>query len=213
MVTSIRVAVVDDHPLFREGVAHTLERSNTVRIVGQGETADDAIRIAQTENPDIMLLDVSMPGSGLKAADTIARACPNIKIVMLTVSESEDHVHQALASGARGYILKGTSGNELVSTLRLIARGEHYVTPTLAARVLVTAQRSPRTAAPDEPFPELTRREEQILDRVASGLTNREIAKSLQIGEKTVKHYMTSIMQKLRVRNRVEAALAFRKRG
>lgn len=213
MPPSIRVAVVDDHPLFREGVAHTLERSNLLSIVGQGETADDAIRIAETESPDIMLLDVSMPGSGLAAADTISRNWPNVKIVMLTVSESEDHVHQALASGARGYILKGTSSTELVDTLRLIARGEHYVTPTLAARVLVTARRTSKAAAREEPFPDLTRREEQILDRVASGLTNREIAKSLEIGEKTVKHYMTSIMQKLRVRNRVEAALAFRKRS
>jgi DNA-binding NarL/FixJ family response regulator len=212
MPPSIRVAVVDDHPLFREGVAHTLERSNLLSIVGQGETADDAIRIAETESPDIMLLDVSMPGSGLAAADTISRNWPNVKIVMLTVSESEDHVQQALASGARGYILKGTSSTELVDTLRLIARGEHYVTPTLAARVLVTAQRVAKVPAKEEAFPDLTRREEQILDRVANGLTNREIAKSLEIGEKTVKHYMTSIMQKLRVRNRVEAALAFRKR-
>jgi two-component system nitrate/nitrite response regulator NarL len=213
MAPSIRVAVVDDHPLFREGVAHTLERSNLLSIVGQGETADDAIRIAQTESPDIMLLDVSMPGSGLAAADTISRNWPNVKIVMLTVSESEDHVQQALASGARGYILKGTSSTELVDTLRLIARGEHYVTPTLAARVLATVRRASKVPAQEEPFPDLTRREEQILDRVASGLTNREIAKSLEIGEKTVKHYMTSIMQKLRVRNRVEAALAFRKRS
>jgi two-component system nitrate/nitrite response regulator NarL len=213
MAPSIRVAVVDDHPLFREGVAHTLERSNLLSIVGQGETADDAIRIAQTESPDIMLLDVSMPGSGLAAADTISRNWPNVKIVMLTVSESEDHVQQALASGARGYILKGTSSTELVDTLRLIARGEHYVTPTLAARVLATVRRASKVPAQEEPFPDLTRREEQILDRVASGLTNREIAKSLEIGEKTVKHYMTSIMQKLRVRNRVEAALALRKRS
>jgi DNA-binding NarL/FixJ family response regulator len=160
-----------------------------------------------------MLLDVSMPGSGLAAADTIARNWPNVKIVMLTVSESEDHVHQALASGARGYILKGASSTELVDTLRLIARGEHYVTPTLAARVLAAARRTSKVPVQEEPFPDLTRREEQILDRVANGLTNREIAKSLEIGEKTVKHYMTSIMQKLRVRNRVEAALAFRKRG
>ncbi len=208
----IRVAVVDDHPLFREGVAHTLERSNALRLVGQGATADDAIRIAKADDPDIILLDISMPGGGLEAARAISRACPATKIVMLTVSESEHHVHQAMASGARGYILKGTSGLELINTLRVVARGEHYVTPALAARLLA-ASRRPSLPLPEEDFPELTRREEQILDRVARGLTNREIAKALHIGEKTVKHYMTSIMQKLHVRNRVEAALAFRRRG
>ncbi len=209
---SIRVAVIDDHPLFREGVAHTLERSDLLRVVGQGETAADALKIAKTESLDIMLLDVSMPGGGLEAANAISRAYPDVKVVMLTGSENEDHVHQAMASGSRGYILKGTSGSELINTLRLVARGDHYVTPNLAARLLAGSRRAPKPPAPAEGFPELTRREEQILDRVALGLTNREIAKALQIGEKTVKHYMTTIMQKLQVRNRVEAALAFRRR-
>jgi DNA-binding NarL/FixJ family response regulator len=212
MPAPIRVAVVDDHPLFREGVAHTIQRSGTLRVVGEGATADDAIRIAKAQVPDIILLDVSMPGGGLEAARVISKACPAVKVIMLTVSENEEHVHQAMAAGVRGYILKGTSGMELITTLRAVARGEHYVTPTLAARMLAFSRRPQRVSSQETGLP-LTRREEQILDRVAHGLTNREIAKALQIGEKTVKHYMTSIMQKLQVRNRVEAALVFRKRA
>jgi two-component system, NarL family, nitrate/nitrite response regulator NarL len=157
-------------------------------------------------------LDVNMPGGGVEAARAISSACPVIKIIMLTVSESEEHVHQAMEAGVRGYVLKGTSGHELVNTLRAVARGEYYVTPRLAARILALSKRPQKATDNQEAFPELTKREEQILDRVARGLTNKEIAKDLHISEKTVKHYMTNIMQKLQVRNRVEAALVFKKK-
>ncbi len=212
MVEPIRVAVIDDHPLFREGVAHTIQRSGILQVIAEGATAEDAIRIAKAELPDIVLLDVSMPGGGVEAARAISNACPVVKIIMLTVSESEEHVHEAMEAGVRGYVLKGTSGLELVNTLRAVARGEYYVTPRLAARILALSRRPQKTPVPEGAFPDLTKREEQILDRVARGLTNKEIAKALQISEKTVKHYMTNIMQKLQVRNRVEAALVFRKK-
>src|SRR5262245_25986931 len=208
----IRVAIIDDHPLFREGVAHTIQRSGILQVVAEGATAEDAIRIAKTELPDIVLLDVNMPGGGVEAARAISNVCPVVKIIMLTVSESEEHVHQAMEAGVRGYVLKGTSGLELINTLRAVARGEYYVTPRLAARILALSKRSPKATDPEDSFPDLTRREEQILDHVARGLTNKEIAKDLQISEKTVKHYMTNIMQKLQVRNRVEAALVFKKK-
>jgi two-component system nitrate/nitrite response regulator NarL len=212
MIEPIRVAVIDDHPLFREGVAHTIQRSGALEVIGEGATADDAIRIAKAELPDIVLLDVNMPGGGVEAARAISNVCPVIKIIMLTVSESEEHVHQAMEAGVRGYVLKGTSGLELVNTLRAVARGEYYVTPRLAARILALSKRPAKAAEQEDAFPDLTKREEQILDRVARGLTNKEIAKDLQISEKTVKHYMTNIMQKLQVRNRVEAALVFKKK-
>lgn len=212
MADPIRVAVIDDHPLFREGVAHTIQRSGTLQVIGEGATADDAVRIAKAELPDIVLLDVNMPGGGVEAARAISNVCPVVKIIMLTVSESEEHVHQAMEAGVRGYVLKGTSGLELINTLRAVARGEYYVTPRLAARILALSKRSTKGSDPEDSFPDLTKREEQILDRVARGLTNKEIAKDLQISEKTVKHYMTNIMQKLQVRNRVEAALVFKKK-
>lgn len=212
MADPIRVAVIDDHPLFREGVAHTIQRSGTLQVIGEGATADDAVRIAKAELPDIVLLDVNMPGGGVEAARAISNVCPVVKIIMLTVSESEEHVHQAMEAGVRGYVLKGTSGLELINTLRAVARGEYYVTPRLAARILALSKRSTKGSDPEDSFPDLTKREEQILDRVARGLTNKEIANDLQISEKTVKHYMTNIMQKLQVRNRVEAALVFKKK-
>jgi two-component system nitrate/nitrite response regulator NarL len=209
----IRVAVIDDHPLFREGVAHTIRSSKVLEVVAEGACADDAVRIAEDELPDIVLLDVSMPGGGIEAARAISRVCPIVKTIMLTVSESEEHVAQALEAGAHGYVLKGTSGPELINTMRAVSRGESYVSPGLAARLLTLSKRQTRTAAQQNDLPELTKREEQILDLVARGLTNKEIARGLTISEKTVKHYMTNIMQKLHVRNRVEAVLAYQRKG
>lgn len=211
MTDRIRVAVIDDHPLFREGVAHTIRSSKSLEVVAEGACADDAIRIVKDQLPDIVLLDVSMPGGGIEAARTISRVCPVVKTIMLTVSESEEHVAQALAAGAQGYVLKGTSGPELINTMRAVSRGESYVSPGLAARTI--AKRPPTAAAQDGYLPELTKREEDILDHVARGMTNKEIAKTLSISEKTVKHYMTNIMQKLHVRNRVEAVLALQRKA
>ena len=209
MADRLRVAIFDDHPLFREGVVHTLRSAKVLEVVGEGGSADDAVRIARQELPDIALLDVSMPGGGIEAARSIARVCPIVKMIMLTVSESEQDVAQALEAGAKGYVLKGTSGSELLKTMFAISRGESYVTPGLAARLLTHATR--QEPAPASDLPELTEREAQILAQVARGFTNKEIARTLAISEKTVKHYMTNIMQKLQVRNRVEAALAFRR--
>ena len=210
MADRIRIAVIDDHPLFREGAATTLRSDDEFEVVAEGASADDAIRIAQDELPDVILLDVSMPGGGIKAARAIARACPVVKMIMLTVSESEDHVAAALEAGARGYVLKGIRGPELVRTVRAIHEGETYVTPGLAARLLVQLRQAAPAPAVKSEFSELTPREAQILDLVARGLTNKEIARDLALSEKTVKHYMTNVMQKLQVRNRVEAVMAMR---
>jgi DNA-binding NarL/FixJ family response regulator len=212
MTDRIRVAVIDDHPLFREGVAHTIRSSKVLEVVAEGACADDAIRIVRDELPDIVLLDVSMPGGGIEAARAISHSCPAVKTIMLTVSESEEHVSQALAAGAHGYVLKGTSGPELINTMRAVARGESYVSPSLAARLLTVSRRAPQVSNEDSDRADLTPREEGILDHVAQGMTNKEIARRLNISEKTVKHYMTNIMQKLHVRNRVEAVLAFQRK-
>ncbi len=213
MSDRIRVAVIDDHPLFREGVTHTLRSSKMLEVIGEGSCAEDAIRIARDRSPDILLLDVSMPGGGIEAARVIAREHPIVKTIILTVSESEEHVAQALEAGAQGYVLKGASGTELISTMCAVSRGESYVSPGLAARLLTQTKRQVQNRPPEFDLPELTKREEQILDHVARGKTNKEIAIGLGISEKTVKHYMTNIMQKLQVRNRVEAVLVFQKKA
>ena len=210
MAETLHVAIVDDHPLFREGVAFTLGAQPDIEIVAEGESAADALRIAAERIPDVMLLDVSMPGGGLSAVRQIAAQYPVIKTVMLTVSEDEDDVTAALRAGARAYVLKGVAARELVRILRAVAAGEVYVTPSLAASLLfeLTSGKSASPAA--NPLDELTERERQILEGVAAGDSNKEIGAKLHLTEKTVKHHMTNILQKLQVRNRVEAALLAR---
>ena len=208
---TIQVVIVDDHPLFRQGVAQTLDGEPDFEVVGEGATAGDALRLARDLLPDVLLLDITMPGGGIAAAATIAAAYPVTKIVMLTASEQEDDVAAALQAGARGYIVKGVSARELVAIVRGVASGEGYVSPTLAASLLshlTQEERDGRRAAPEgSPLDELTEREREILEQVASGASNKEIGQQLHLTEKTVKHYMTNILQKLQVRNRVEAAL------
>ena len=206
MSDRIRVVLIDDHPLLREGVAATLRADPEFDVVAQGSNADQALELARDHLPDIILLDVSMPGGGLNAARAIAAACPIVKIVMLTVSEDEEDVLNALKAGARGYVLKGVSGPELVRIVRSVNAGEPYVTPSLAASLLGEL-RAPGTIESAEPDPlsELTERERQILELVARGKSNKEVAEALYLSEKTIKHYMTNILQKLQVRNRVEA--------
>jgi two-component system, NarL family, nitrate/nitrite response regulator NarL len=210
MPETLHVAIVDDHPLFREGVAHTLAAQPDIEIVGEGESATDAVRIAAERIPDVMLLDVSMPGGGINAVREIAAAFPVIKLVMLTVSEDEDDVTAALRAGARGYVLKGVAARELVRIMRAVASGEVYVTPSLAASLLFELSGGKVSSHPPSPLDDLTERERQILERVAAGDSNKEIGAQLHLTEKTVKHHMTNILQKLQVRNRVEAALLAR---
>lgn len=214
MSDKVHVVVIDDHPLFREGVAGLLAAQPDMEVVGQGGSADEAVRLARDLLPDVILLDLDMPGGGLNAARAIAETCPVTKIVVLTVSEADDHLISALKSGARAYILKGVAGRELVAILHGVLAGESYVPPTLAASLLLEMGEGGargRTAA--DPLDELTAREREILELLAQGLSNKEIGQRLFLAEKTVKHYMTNILQKLQVRNRVEAALLARSKG
>jgi two-component system, NarL family, nitrate/nitrite response regulator NarL len=208
-VTAIRLAVIDDHPLFREGVARILDDLG-FDVVAEGGSADDAIRIANEERFEVMLVDISMPGGGLSAIEEILRHHPHQKIVVLTVSELTDDVIQALNLGAKGYVLKGVDPRELTEVLRMVADGETYVSPTLSARVLSDLSARSIAAARRRPIDELNDREREILELVAAGLSNKRIALKLDTHEKTVKHYMTRILAKLRMSNRTEAAVAFR---
>ena len=152
MAEPLQIAIVDDHPLFREGVAHTLRAYPDIEVVAEGESTADALRIASERIPDVMLLDVSMPGGGLDAVRGIAAAFPVIKLVMLTVSENEDDVTAALRAGARAYVLKGVAARELVRIIRAVAAGEVYVTPSLASSLLfdLTGGRGSHVTSPLE---------------------------------------------------------------
>jgi DNA-binding NarL/FixJ family response regulator len=202
----LQIAIVDDHPLFREGVAHILRQQPGFDVVAEGASAAEAVAIAATRLPDVMLLDVSMPGGGLTAVREIAAAYPVVKVVMLTVSENEEDVTAALRAGARAYVLKGVAARDLVAVVRAVAQGDVYVTPSLAASLLFEMTGTGPGRAPGDPLGGLTERERQILELVAGGDSNKEIAAQLHLSEKTVKHHMTNILQKLQARNRVEAA-------
>jgi len=202
MSDPIRVLVADDHPLFREGVITSLRSVPDMQVIGQAENADEAVRLRE-ELPDIALLDVTMPGGGIEAARKIASACPATRIVMLTVSEDEDDLLEAMKAGASGYVLKGVSARELAAVVRSVSAGDVYVAPSLAFGLLREMSR-PRSS---DPLAELSSRERQVLELVASGLSNQEIGLKLGLAEKTIKHYMTNILTKLQVRSRVEAAL------
>lgn len=212
MTNRVQIIVADDHPLLREGVVLSLQEHGRFEVLAQVGTADEAVAAVETHLPELALLDISMPGSGLTAAAEIARRFPAVAIVMLTVSESDEDLMAALKSGARGYVLKGVSAAQLIEVLLSVSEGASYVSPSLAARVLATMQ-TRSTPAVQAASEDLTAREVAILRLVATGLSNKEIARELELQEKTIKHYMTNILQKLQVRNRVEAALKARELG
>jgi len=206
----IRVLIADDHPLFRDGVAHSLSGKANITVIAQAESSEEALRLARELLPDVVLLDITMPEKGgLAIASEIAVACPATKIIMLTVSEHEDDLLSAFKAGAQGYVLKGVSARELANIISTVADGEVYVTPALAAGMLVEMTRG----RPHDPLMELTEREREILQLVAKGLTNRQIGEHLHLAEKTIKHYITNILGKLHVRSRLDAALIIARRG
>jgi len=208
-MTSIKIAVVDDHPLFREGVMRSLGEIENFEMVGEGGSRDDAIRIVQDICPDVMLMDISMPGNGLEALTEALEHCPEMKIVMLTVSEASEDIARALKLGAKGYVLKGVGSRGLAEVIETVASGESYVSPALSAR-LIAGLSAPDPEDRPDPMAELTDREQEVLNLVASGLSNKRVARELDLHEKTVKHHMTRILSKLKVTNRTEAALALR---
>ena len=204
MTEDIEVLVVDDHPLFRAGVVHTLDAQAGMRVVGEASSGERALELARELLPDVVLLDISMPGwDGLTTAERIAAACPATAIVMLTVSDDPDRLLGAFRAGARGYVLKGVGGAELARAVRAAAAGESRVTPPLASVMLAALTRE----RAHDPLQELTAREREILSLIGTGRTNREIGDALGLTEKTIKHHVTNILQKLQVRSRVEAAL------
>lgn len=207
--TPVRVVLADDHPIFRDGLARTLADAG-LSVVGQASDGEEAARLAAELGPDLVLLDISMPKGGGLGALRLIRAMPAPPhVAMLTASEEQEDLVEAMRQGALGYVLKGVGAGELVVLVLALAQGQPHVTPGLAGRLLVSLRG--RTAAkPHDPMADLSRREEDILRLVAQGRSNREVGEALDLQEKTVKHYMTSILQKLHARNRVEAAMLAR---
>lgn len=209
MHDQIRILIADDHPMFREGIVQSLASEKDFAIIGQASNGKNAIKMAKELLPDVLLLDITMPDQdGITIAKKISAAFPVIQIIMLTASENEDDLMKALKAGARGYVLKGISANELVKVVRTIVAGGTYISPDMANMILFELS---QPSQPD-PLSELSDKEKEILNLVAKGYTNREIGAQIHLSEKTIKHYMTNILQKLHVRSRVEAALLVQKR-
>lgn len=194
MSATVRIAVIDDHPIYRAGVIRTLNNEVGFEVVGEGSSAEEAIRIAIALQPDLMILDVGMPGGGLEAARTIAGVGPDIAIMMLTVTEDDGFVMSALQAGAKAYVLKGISGPELIQTVRTMLEGESVISPELAARILAE-DHADSTATIAFDVSQLGR---NILSLVIGGAEPQEVANRLGLDVRTVRLEIAAILKLLR---------------
>lgn len=202
----MRILLADDHPLFRDGVASLLGAWGH-DVVGQAGTADEAVRAADRLRPDLVLMDVRMPGSGISATAAIKARQPAVAIVMLTVSEDEDDLFSAIKAGAQGYLLKNLESSQLRSMLAAVERGEPAITPATAVRIIEDYRRREAPGAPPAADPDrLTERELEVLGLVTAGLRNKEIAVRLGVSENTAKFHLRNILEKLHATSRTELA-------
>lgn len=213
-VDAIRVIICDDHALFRRGLTMVLESEEGIEVVGEAEDGAEAIRQAESLAPDVVLMDVRMPRiSGIEAAATIAASAPSSKILMLTVSDEEDDLYEAIKAGAAGYLLKEISIEEVATAIRAVVSGQSLISPSMASKLLSEFTNLAKKADERQsvPTPRLTDRELEVLELVAQGLRNADVARRLVLSERTVAHHVSSILRKLGVRSRAEAtAEAFR---
>jgi DNA-binding NarL/FixJ family response regulator len=203
---TIRVLIADDHKLFRQGLISLMRtREDLVEVVGEAETGTDVVRLAERLQPDVILMDIYMPqADGLQAAREIRGRFPKIAVVMLTSSESDNHLYEAVRLGAAGYLLKSLDAGELFGLLEGVMHGEAAMTKAMATRLLKDVAR--RSTDPDKGEEYLTERELAVLRLVASGASNVEIGEKLTISVNTVKSHLRSILDKLQLENRTQAA-------
>lgn len=214
---TIRLLIVDDHTLFREGLRALFSVMEDIELVGEATTGVEAVDLAEKLQPDVILMDIDMPGmGGVEATRSILRQTPSAGIVMVTMLEDDASVFSAMRAGARGYVLKGAQPNELLETIRFVASGQVLFGPAIAARMMrfFTEQEARfKASLPREAFPELTPRELEVLELIAQGDNNSEIAKRLVISEKTVRNHITNIFSKLQVADRAQAIIKARDAG
>jgi DNA-binding NarL/FixJ family response regulator len=214
--TPIRVCLVDDQRLMRDGLRTLLELEHDLKVVGEAEEGEAALQLYQAVQPDVVLMDVRMPGmDGVEATRQMLLRWPEAKVIILTTFDDETYIFDGLRAGALGYLLKDVSGQELADAIRQVAQGGALIQPSVARKVLAEFSRLP----PSQPsssmtlLEPLTSREKEILSWITKGLTNKEIALRLNLTEGTVKNYISVIYQKLNVQDRTQAALKARELG
>lgn len=212
-MTPIRLLVADDHGLFREGLRALFRSVADTEVVGEAATGDEAVAQAAELQPDIVLMDIQMPGTnGIEATRQIVQTRPSTGVVVVTMFEDDDSVFAAMRAGARGYVLKGADQDEILKVIRAVASGEAHFGPEIARR-LMGFFAAPKPAAASDVFPELTAREREILDLIAHGRSNQEIADRLYLSQKTVRNHISNIFAKLQVSDRARAIVRAREAG
>ncbi len=207
-----RVLIVDDHTPFREGLRALLNSIPGMEATGEAANGEDAIREAARVQPDVILMDLQMPGvNGIEATRRIHQSSPHIGVIILTMFEDDDSVFAAMRAGARGYLLKGADQAEILRAIHSVRNGEALFGPGIARRLINLFTQTHSESAP--PFPELTEREREVLDQLARGLSNTEIAATLVISQKTVRNHVSNIFGKLQVVDRAQAIIRARKAG
>lgn len=208
----IRVMIVDDHPIVRQGVRSVLANHSDIQVVGEADSAATLFAIVDSLKPDVILLDIRMPGqSGIEVTQRLKRDYPNIRVIILTTYDDDEYLFGALRAGAEGYMLKSASQESLADSIRQVARGERLLSPDLVGKIM----REFRNLANDKARAEsgLTDQELQVLRMIAAGATNKEIAEKLYWSEVTVKRKVQDILEKMGVANRAQAVAEAGKRG
>ena len=207
---AIRVIVADDHALFRRGLEMVLESEPDIEVVAEANDGNEVVALAEQYMPDLVLMDVRMPGrGGIDAAQAIKDAVPHSKILMLTISDEEEDLYDAIKAGASGYLLKEISIDEVAGAIRSVHAGQSLISPSMASKLLTEFAAMARKGEEKQqmPAPRLTVREMEVLTLVARGLNNRDIAKELFISENTVKNHIRNVLEKLHLHSRMEAVV------
>ena len=210
---NIRVLIADDHTLFRDGLRALLASAPDTELLGEAATGQEAISLAASLQPDLIIMDLQMPViNGIEATRQIVETSPHINILVVTMFDDDHSVFAAMRAGARGYLLKGANHAEVLRAIRAVGSGEAIFSPAVAAR-LIDYFANIRPAAPPQVFPELTEREREVLKLIAQGYKNAEIASQLVLSLKTVRNHITNILSKLQVADRAQAILRARQAG
>jgi DNA-binding NarL/FixJ family response regulator len=209
----IRVLIADDHPVYRDGLRTLLDSLPDAEVVGEAAGGEEVVQKALSVQPDVILMDLQMPGiNGIEATRRILHTTPHIGVLVVTMFEDDDSVFAAMRAGARGYLLKGADQKEISRAIRSVANGEAIFAPAIAQR-LISFFANPGPPVPPQNFPELTDREREILNLIAQGRNNMEIADRLSLSQKTVRNHVSNIFSKLQVADRTEAAIRAREAG